>query len=81
MLAENRIAALVHKLHSWGMAGLAASFIETAGPLAFLGAQALYFAGPALTSFAPEDDVTALAHLLEDPVALQALAHSLAEEP
>ena len=81
MLAEDRIVALAHKLHAWGLAGLAAPFVEAAGPLAFLGAQALYFAEPALTAFASEDDVSALAHLLEDPAALRTLAHYLAEEP
>ena len=80
-MMESRVAELARKLRAWGLNGLAASALETAGPLAFLGAQALYFMGPALAPFAPEDEVTALAHLLEDPASVQALAERLHEEP
>jgi len=54
--------------------------LEAGGPLAFLGAQALYVVGPALAPFAPEDDVLALAQLFEDPASVQALAERLTEE-
>ena len=77
---ENRLDAWARRLRAWGLNGLAAALLEPAGPAAFLGAQALYFASPALTPFAPEDEVTALAHWLEDPLAMQTFAHHLAEE-
>ncbi len=72
--------SLTRRLRAWGLNGVAASLLEASGPLTVLGAQALYFANPFLTPFAAEDDVTALAHLLEDPAAVQRLAHRLAEE-
>ena len=76
---DERVANLARRLHTWGLNGLAAALVENAGPLAFLGAQALYFTGPVLTPFLPEDDVTALARLLEDPAALRAFAEQLTE--
>ena len=76
---DERITNLARRLHAWGLNGLAATLLESASPLAFLGAQALYFTGPALTPFLPEDEVTALARLLEDPAALRAFARQLTE--
>jgi hypothetical protein len=78
---DERTANLARRLHALGLNGVAATLLESAGPLAFLGAQALYFTGPVLSPFLPEDDVTALARLLEDPAALQAFAEQLHEEP
>lgn len=77
---KNRLDSWAHRLRVWGLNGLAAALLESAGPAAFLGAQALYFASPVLTSFAPDDEVTALAHWLEDPLAVQTFAHQLVEE-
>ena len=62
------------------MNGLAASVLEDAGPLAFLGAQALYFAAPVAGLFASTDEIAGLARLLEDPESVQELARDLAEE-
>jgi hypothetical protein len=55
--------------------------LEVAGPVTFLGAQALHAVGPMLAPVAPEVEVAALAHLLEDPQALRALVAQLNEEP
>jgi hypothetical protein len=77
---EDHLAHLAHKLHSWGLSELAAAFLTSARPLAFLGAQALYFAEPVLGALAPENDVLALAQLLEDPAAARAFADRLTEE-
>ena len=79
-MTDNRFAELIFRLRAWGLNGFAATLLESAGPLPFLGAQALYAAGPMLTPFVPEDEVTALAHLLEDPDALQSLAERLNQE-
>ena len=78
---DRRLASLANRLRLWGLNGLASSLLESAGPLAFLGAQMLYVAGPVFSPFNLEDDVTALARLLEDPQAVQALAERLGEEP
>ena len=80
-MKEDRIAELTNRLRAWGLNGFAASLLESAGPLTFLGAQALYATGPMLNPFFAEDEVTALARLLEDPTALQALADRLNQEP
>jgi hypothetical protein len=77
---EDRLARLAHKLHLWGLSELAAAFLTSARPLAFLGAQALYFAEPMLGTLTSEDDVLALAQLLEDPAAARPFADRLTEE-
>jgi hypothetical protein len=79
MNAEDRIAAIAHRLRAWGVNELAASMLEVSGPLTFLGAQALYFAGATFAPFAKEEDVLALAHLLENPDAVHTLAERLTE--
>lgn len=81
MIEEDRITEFARRLRAWGLNGMAASVLEAGGPLAFLGAQALYFVGPTLAPFAPEDDVLALARLFEDPASVHALAERLTEEP
>jgi len=81
MSNEDRIAAIAHRLRAWGVGELAASVLEASGPLAFLGAQALYFAGATFAPFAREDDVLALAHLFENPASIRALSEHLTEEP
>ncbi len=70
---------LVKALRAWGLDGLAAGLLEGGGPLAFLGAQALYFGAPFLEPFGAEAQAQALAQLLEDPAAVRALASRLVE--
>ena len=74
---EAAIAGLVQALRAWGVAGLAAEVLESSGPLSFLGAQALYFAAPAVEPFGSGSRMLAWAELLEDPRAVQALADQL----
>ena len=59
--------------------GLAAALLADGGPLPFLGAQALYFAAPLLGAFAGTGQMEQLATLLEDPLAVQALARELTQ--
>jgi hypothetical protein len=80
MKNEDRIAAIAHRLRAWGVGELAASMLEVSGPLTFLGAQALYFAGATFAPFAPEEDVLALAGLFENPASVRILAERLTEE-
>ena len=79
-MKDERIAELTNRLRAWGLNGFAASLLESAGPLTFLGAQALYAVGPMLNPLFPEDEVTSLARLLEDPSSIQALADHLNQE-
>ncbi len=67
-------------MRAWGLSNLAATFLEHAGPLAFLSAQALHFTAPILSLITPEDQVTAWARMLEDPTEVRALARQLAQE-
>ena len=77
---DGHIMELTNRLRAWGLNGFAASLLESAGPLTLLGAQALYAVGPMLNPLLPEDEVTALARLLEDPASIQALADRLNQE-
>ena len=70
-------AGVVRALRAWGVGGLAAELLEGAGPLSFLGAQALYFAAPVVEPFGSGNRLAAWAELLEDPHAVQALAGQL----
>jgi hypothetical protein len=60
--------------------GLAIWFLEAAGPLTVLGAQALYLGGPLLRPALPEGQVNALANLLEETGEAHAFASFLQEE-
>ena len=76
---ENYSAALARKLHAWGLNDLAATLLESGGPLPYLGAQALYMVAPLLGPLTPENDAMALAHILEDPDSTRDLIKSLSE--
>ena len=76
---ENYSAALARKLHDWGIGNFAAALLESGGPLAFLGAQALYCVAPMLGPLTPENGAMALASILEDPASTQALVELLSE--
>ena len=76
---ENYGAALARKLHQWRLNHLAATLLESCGPLAFLGAQALYMCAPLLGPLTPENEAMSLARILEDPVSTQALVKTLSE--
>jgi hypothetical protein len=80
MSTDQSLSPLVERLRAWGLNGLAAAVLEQAGPLAFLGAQALYVSAPALRLVAPGDTIMAMARLLEDPEAVRGLAQQLSEE-
>ena len=55
------------RLHSWGLNNWVASFLEAAGPLATIGAQAIYISQPILGTFVPGRHLQALADMLEEP--------------
>ncbi len=76
---ENYSAALARKLHALGLNNLAAALLESGGPLAFLGAQAMYMVAPLFGPSTSENDALALARLLEDPSSTQAFVKMLSE--
>ena len=55
----------VKTLHRWGVDDLVASFLESAGPLTIIGAQAIYIGQPVLGSFLPDEHLKILADVLE----------------
>jgi hypothetical protein len=66
--------------HRWGLSNWAASLLEAAGPLSLVGAQAIYLTQPVLSSFLPENQVNALAQLLEEPALVRSFAAMLRED-
>jgi hypothetical protein len=72
--------AWVDFLHQRGLEGLAAWFLEAAGPLSILGAQALHFGEPFLSPAIPGKQLEALACLLEDTDEGQAFVSYLREK-
>ncbi|MCS6911485.1 MAG: hypothetical protein NZM11_13095, partial [Anaerolineales bacterium] len=68
------LKSLVEQLKALGLHGLAASLLETGGPLTFLGAQALHALTPVAGLLAADKTVSALAAALEDPQAARQLA-------
>ncbi|MEA3441294.1 MAG: hypothetical protein U9R58_13535 [Chloroflexota bacterium] len=68
------------KLQNWGMAEWAAIFLESAGPLAFLGSQAIYITQPAIGTFISNTYINAAAHLLEEPSERDGFIELLREE-
>jgi len=86
MLADKRdsgdsaVQRSARRLRRLGLGGLAASLLAHGGPLAFLGAQTLYFTAPVLSVFDDGAGLNELAAVLEDPASAQALAGVLASE-
>ncbi len=69
----------VNKAYRWGVGDWAADFLEAAGPLATLGAQAIYLVQPFLSPILPEGHLEALAEILEEPDQTRAFALLLRE--
>ncbi len=75
-MVRDHWASWAETLDHWGLQGIAAWFLDAAGPLLPLGAQILYFGQP----FFNRDHSAALAHLLEDDGEAHAFANFLREE-
>lgn len=67
-------------IHKWGVANLVAAVLESAGPIALLGAQIVYVSQPLLQPIAQPGRLQALADLLEDPQRTRAFLVILEEE-
>ncbi len=64
-------------LQRYGLRAPALVALEAGRPLAFLGAQLLWVAQPALSLFAPRPTIAQAARILENPSAVQALINRL----
>lgn len=78
---EELINALAQRIEQAGMVAPAILFLETFKPLAFVGAQLLWFAQPFLTLGLNENDVRALAQLFEEDEGVEALIARLEASP
>ena len=67
-------------LHHWGAREVAASFLEAFGPLSVLGAQLVYLGQPLFKRVAPNDQLMALASMLENRSETEAFINLLREE-
>ncbi|MCS6911162.1 MAG: hypothetical protein NZM11_11455 [Anaerolineales bacterium] len=79
MSSTTSLSPLVEQLKALGLNGLAASLLETGGPLTFLSAQALHALTPLAGLLAADEMVSALAVALEDPQAARQLAQQLTD--
>lgn len=53
-------------LHRWGLNNIVSSFLEAAGPLTLMGAQAVYLTQPLLSGILPAAHMQAMVEMLED---------------
>jgi hypothetical protein len=67
-------------LHQFGLTDFAAALLESAGPLNFFVAQAVYAGRPLFGGLIQEDRLTALASLFEDQAEVRSFAAFLREE-
>lgn len=67
-------------LHRLGLNQAAAAVLEATGPLNLLGAQLVYLGQPLLRGWLPEDRLTVLARLLEEPDETRAFVNALRED-
>jgi hypothetical protein len=67
-------------LNRWGLQNLVASFLEAAGPLTLIGAQAIYVGQPVLRGILPAGHLNALTSMLEDDSQREEFVFYLLEE-
>ncbi len=67
------------KLHQWGVEESVATLLESAGPLTYLGAQAVYLVQPVINWFAPTGYLDALVDIFEDSAKTHAFTTVLRE--
>jgi|APTNR8051073442_1049403.scaffolds.fasta_scaffold47968_2 hypothetical protein len=77
MPVDDRADRWANRLRAWGVADLAAAFLEPGSPIAFLGAQVLHFGAPLLSLVYDPRELSGLAELLEDPLQTRRLAAGL----
>ena len=73
-------AAWASRLQHWGLGSFAATLLESAGPLKLLGAQLVYMGQPTLNGLLPNEQLSALANLLENDTDSRSFVKVLREE-
>lgn len=69
------------RLQGSGLGGLAAALLQASGPLTLVGAQLVYLSQPVFNSLVPDEQLNALAALLEEPAQTEAFIDQLRKEP
>jgi len=65
------------RLQDSGLCGLAAALLQASGPLTLVGAQLVYLSQPVFNSLVPDEQLKALAALLEEPARTEAFIDQL----
>ena len=78
--AEISYQAWARRLRRWGLDRFAAAFLEASGPFNLIGAQLVYLGQPVLSSLVSDQQLNALAQVLEDPGRTQAFIECLRED-
>ena len=68
------------RLQQWQVHQLAAAMLEASGPLKLVGAQLVYLGQPLLGGLVANEQLDALAHMLEEPAQTQNFIRYLREE-
>jgi hypothetical protein len=68
------------RLHTWGMSGIAAAFLEAAGPMRVLMAQVAYAIGPVFAAWFSPGTYQALVSLFEEDQQAEAFIRILRED-
>lgn len=68
------------RLHSWGVSEWIAALLDAAGPLTTIGAQLIYASQPVLNTVLPDDQLEALANMLEEPQTTKIFTSYLRED-
>lgn len=74
---EQLIKSLAQRAARLGLTAPAILFLETAKPLAYLGAQMMWVAQPVLSMWWKGNDLRDLAFVLEDPAGIEAIIERL----
>ena len=70
----------IARFQRWGLRGTAPVLLDVLRPLGFVGGQMITMFSPVLTTFVDAAKLDQLVGLLEDPVRLERLRHTLADE-
>jgi hypothetical protein len=68
-----------NRLQQMGLQHIAAAVLESTGPLNLIGAQFVYLSQPLLNTLLSDEQLIALAHLLEEPSQTAAFISNLQE--
>ena len=68
-------------LHRWGWDERAADLLESASPLALVGAQLVFFSHPVLQLFFSDEQIEAFARILENPEQARQLSEFIRKVP